>query len=146
MVDRTELQINDLDFQIKELQKRKIQLEGDLTQISPSAPTMLSNGQMVLGEADRLKALQSQIRQYESVYHPEHPSLQRLRREINTLLDGGGGFDQHKEMTEQLRVERDVLAGLESKYTANHSEVLQSKRVISSLERVLVRGFKPMHN
>ena len=146
VVDRTELQINDLDFQIKELQKRKIQLEGDLTQISPSAPTMLSNGQMVLGEADRLKALQSQIRQYESVYHPEHPSLQRLRREINTLLDGGGGFDQHKEMTEQLRVERDVLAGLESKYTANHSEVLQSKRVISSLEASLSVGFKPMHN
>ena len=142
VVDRTELQINDLDFQIKELQKRKIQLEGDLTQISPSAPTMLSNGQMVLGEADRLKALQSQIRQYESVYHPEHPSLQRLRREINTLLDGGGGFDQHKEMTEQLRVERDVLAGLESKYTANHSEVLQSKRVISSLEASLSEGIQ----
>ena len=36
---------------------------------------MLSNGQMVLGEADRLKALQSQIRQYESTYHPGHPTL-----------------------------------------------------------------------
>ena len=142
VVDRTELQINDLDFQIKELQKRKIQLEGDLTQISPSAPTMLSNGQMVLGEADRLKALQSQIRQYESVYHPGHPSLQRLRREINTLLDGGGGSDQYKEMTEQLRVERDVLAALESKYTADHSEVLQSKRVISSLEASLSEGIQ----
>jgi succinoglycan biosynthesis transport protein ExoP len=142
VVDRTELQINDLDFQIKELQKRKIQLEGDLTQISPSAPTMLSNGQMVLGEADRLKALQSQIRQYESVYHPGHPSLQRLRREINTLLDGGGGSDQYNEMTEQLRVERDVLAALESKYTADHSEVLQSKRVISSLEASLSEGIQ----
>jgi polysaccharide biosynthesis transport protein len=134
VVDRTELQINDLDFQIKELQKRKIQLDGDLTQLSPSAPTMLSNGQMVLGDADRLKALQSQIRQYESVYHPEHPSLLRLRREIEALLEGGGGFDHHKDMTEQLRVERDVLAALESKYTADHSEVLKSKRVIASLE------------
>jgi succinoglycan biosynthesis transport protein ExoP len=135
VVDRTELQINDLDFQIKELQKRKIQLEGDLTQISPSAPTMLSNGQMVLGKADRLKALQSQIRQYESIYHPQHPSLQRIRREINALLDGSDGLgDQHKEMVEQLSQERDILATLEGKYTADHSKILQSKRVIDGLE------------
>jgi len=142
VVDRTELQINDLDFQIKELQKRKIQLDGDLTQISPSAPTMLSNGQMVLGEADRLKALQSQIRQYESVYRPDHPSLIRLRREIETLLESGNHLDQHIEMTEQLSKEKNILASLEGKYTDDHSKVLQSKRVIESLELSLAEAIQ----
>lgn len=137
VVDRTELQINDLDFQIKALKKRKIQLDGDLTQISPSAPTMLSNGQMVLGEADRLKALQSQIRQYESTYHPGHPTLIRLRREVETLLAGGGKLDEYKGMTEQLKQERDTLDALEGKYTGDHSAVLQSKRIIASLESSL---------
>ena len=133
VVDRTELQINSLVYQLKELKKRKAQLDGDLTQISPSAPTMLSNGQMVLGEADRLKAIQSQIRQYESAYHPDHPSLLRLRRELDALT-GDSGLGQHKDMAEQLKQERDALSDFEGKYTADHPKVLKSKRVIASLE------------
>ena len=138
VVERTELQIDSLDYRIKELQKRKIQLDADLLQISPSAPTMLSNGQMVLGDSDRLKALQSQLRQFESAYQPEHPSLLRIHREINTLLEGGKILNKNNDMAKQLAQERDVLAMLESKYTPDHSEVLQSKRVISSLEASLV--------
>jgi len=138
VVERTQLQIDSLDFRIKELHKRKIQLDADLLQISPSAPTMLSNGQMVLGESDRLKALQSQRRQFESVYQPEHPSLLRIRREINNLLEGGNVLNQQNDMAKQLSNERDILAQLESKYKPDHSEILQSKRVISSLEASLV--------
>ena len=138
VVERTELQIDSLDYRIKELQKRKIQLDADLLQISPSAPTMLSNGQMVLGESDRLKALQSQLRQFESVYQPEHPSLLRIHREISTILEGGNALNQHDDMAKQLAQQRDLLAVLESKYTPDHSEILQSKRVISSLEASLV--------
>jgi uncharacterized protein involved in exopolysaccharide biosynthesis len=140
VVERTELQIDSLDYRIKELQKRKIQLDADLLQISPSAPTMLSNGQMVLGESDRLKALQSQLRQFESVYQPEHPSLLRIHREINTILEGGNALNQHNDMAKQLAQQRDLLAVLESKYTPDHSEILQSKRVINSLEASLVEA------
>ena len=141
VVDRTELQINSLVYQLKELKKRKTQLDGDLTQISPSAPTMLSNGQMVLGEADRLKAIQSQLRQYESAYHPDHPTLLRLRRELDALT-GDSGLGQHKDMAEQLKQERDALSDLEGKYTADHPKVLKSKRVIASLEFRLSGGIQ----
>ena len=141
VVDRTELQINSLVYQLKELKKRKTQLDGDLTQISPSAPTMLSNGQMVLGEADRLKAIQSQLRQYESAYHPDHPTLLRLRRELDALT-GDSGLGQHKDMAEQLKQERDALSALEGKYTADHPKVLKSKRVIASLEFRLSGGIQ----
>ena len=133
VVERAGMQINGLTYQLKELKKRKTQLEVDMTQLSPSAPTMLSNGQMVLGEADRLKAIQSQIRQYESTYHPDHPSLLRLRRELDALT-GDGGLGQQKDMAEQLKQERDALAALEGKYTEDHPKVLKSKRVIAGLE------------
>ena len=141
VVDRTELQINSLVYQLKELKKRKTQLDGDLTQISPSAPTMLSNGQMVLGEADRLKAIQSQLRQYESAYHPDHPTLLRLRRELDALT-GDSGLGQYKDMAEQLKQERDALSAFEGKYTADHPKVLKSKRVIASLEFRLSGGIQ----
>ena len=141
VVDRTGLQIDGLTYQLKELKKRKVQLDGDLTQISPSAPTMLSNGQVVLGEADRLKAMQSQMRQYESAYHSEHPTLLRLRRELDALT-GDSGLDQHEDMAEQLKQERDVLSALEGKYTADHPKILKSKRVIASLEFRLSGGIQ----
>jgi len=141
VVDRTGLQIDGLTYQLKELKKRKVQLDGDLTQISPSAPTMLSNGQVVLGEADRLKAMQSQMRQYESAYHSEHPTLLRLRRELDALT-GNSGLDQHEDMAEQLKQERDVLSALEGKYTADHPKILKSKRVIASLEFRLSGGIQ----
>lgn len=133
VVERAGMQINGLTYQLKELKKRKTQLEVDMTQLSPSAPTMLSNGQMVLGEADRLKAIQSQIRQFESTYHSDHPSLLRLRRELDALT-GDGGLGQQKDMAEQLKQERDALAALEGKYTKDHPKVLKSKRVIAGLE------------
>jgi succinoglycan biosynthesis transport protein ExoP len=133
VVERTGMQINGLTYQLKELKKRKTQLEIDMAQLSPSAPTMLSNGQMVLGEADRLKAIQSQIRQYESAYHPDHPTLLRLRRELEALT-GDDGLGQKKDMAEQLKQERDALAALEGKYTEDHPKVLKSKRVIAGLE------------
>jgi len=133
VVERTGMQIDGLTYQLKELKKRKTQLEVDMTQLSPSAPTMLSNGQVVLGEADRLKAIQSQIRQYESAYHPDHPTLLRLRRELDSLA-GDGGLGQKKDMAEQLKQERDALAALEGKYTEDHPKVLKSKRVIAGLE------------
>ena len=58
------------------------------------------------------------------------------------MLAGGGKLDEYKEMTEQLKQERDTLDALEGKYTADHSEVLQSKRVIASLESSLAEAIQ----
>lgn len=137
VVDRTESQINDLTFQIKELEKRKIQLMGDLTQLSPTAPVVLSSGQTVLGDADRLKALQSQLRQYEATYRDGHPDILRLRREISAILDSSGDSPQYVEIAKQLNNERDQLAELKGKYTTDHPEIIKSTRVIEGLEKTL---------
>lgn len=137
VVDRTELQINDLVFRVKELEKRKIQLEGDLVQLSPTAPVVLSSGQTVLGDADRLKALQSQLRQFEAAYRDDHPDITRLRREIQGILDQSGGSGEYEELNKQLAQERDRLAELEDRYTPDHPEIIKSKRLIGSLEKSL---------
>lgn len=137
VVDRTELQINDLAFQTKELEKRKIQLEGDLTQLSPTAPVVLSTGQTVLGDADRLKALQSQLRQYEAAYRDDHPDIMRLRREISAILASSGDSPQYEDLVKQLQNEQDMLAELTGKYTSDHPEIIKSKRIVEGLERTL---------
>lgn len=142
VVDRTESQINDLAFQIKELEKRKIQLVGDLTQLSPTAPVVLSTGQTVLGDADRLKALQSQLRQYEAAYRDDHPDILRLRREIGAILESSGSSPQYEDIAKQLKYERDLLAELKNKYTADHPEIIKSARVIEGLENTLASSIQ----
>ena len=142
VVDRTEQQINELSYQIKELEKRKIQLEGDLTQLSPTAPVVLASGQAVLGDADRLKALQSQLRQAEATYSDDHPDIQRLRREVRAIFDSTGSQGQYEAITEQLRMQRDMLADLNGKYTDGHPEIIKARRIIAGLESDLARAIE----
>ncbi|MDG2473586.1 MAG: hypothetical protein P8M71_10815 [Pseudomonadales bacterium] len=133
MVDRTESQINDLDFQLKELKKRKIRLEGELTQISPSAPTILADGSVVLGNADRLRALQSQLRQIQSVYREDHPVLLRLRREEAMLLKDSSSHDVYNDTLKQLQQQQDNLSALQSKYTEDHPQIIKAERMVEQL-------------
>ncbi len=140
VVDRTDLQISSLDFQLNELEKRRMELVGQLSQVSPTAPITLSNGQVVLGEVDRLSALQSQVRQYESVYHADHPTLIRLRREIASLLDVAGSENQLDDVVAQLKQERDRQSELRGRYTLDHPQVIKSQRVIETLEAKLAQG------
>ncbi|MDA8693927.1 hypothetical protein N9L91_01830 [Pseudomonadales bacterium] len=140
VVDRSDLQISSLEFQLNQLKKRKMELEGQLSQISPTAPITLSNGQMVLGDADRLSALRSQVRQFESVYRADHPTLIRLRREIDSLLAVAGNENQYEDVVEQLQGERDRLSELKGRYTSDHPQVIKSQRVIDDLEARLTQG------
>ena len=140
VVDRTELQINDLTFQIKELEKRKFQLEGDLTQLSPNAPVVLATGEAVLGDADRLKALKTQLRQAQASYRDDHPTVVSLRRELEAMLDDAGESVEHDDLRKQLRTERDRLAELNSRYTAEHPEIIKTKKVIAAIEDELVES------
>ena len=140
VVDRSDLQISSLEFQLNQLKKRKLELEGQLSQISPTAPITLSNGQMVLGDADRLSALRSQVRQFESVYRADHPTLVRLRREIDSLLAVAGNENQYEDVVEQLQGERDRLSELKGRYTSDHPQVIKSQRVIDDLEAQLTQG------
>lgn len=140
VVDRSDLQVSSLEFQLNQLKKRKLEIEGQLSQISPTAPITLSNGQMVLGDADRLSALRSQERQFESVYREDHPTLVRLRREIDSLLAVAGNENQYEDIVEQLQGERDRLSELKGRYTSDHPQVIKSQRVIDNLEAQLTQG------
>ncbi len=141
IADRTELQINDLDFQLKELKKRKIRLDGELTQISPSAPTTLADGSVVLGDADRLRAVQSQLRQLKAVYHDDHPLLLRLKREEATLLQGSSSHDSYNDIAKQLQQQQDNLSVLQAKYTEDHPEIIKAKRAVEQL-KVIINGME----
>ncbi len=137
VLDRAERGLLDVKTRIQELDSREIELSSQLAQMSPSAPTILPNGEAVLSEADRLKALQSDYRMKSSIYKSGHPDLLRLQREIAALLDSIGQGNKHKDVSEQLKLNRDLLSQTKDKYTASHPEIRRLEKIIAELESEL---------
>ena len=134
LVDRSERELLDVSLRIKELKKQKLQLQSDLAQISQYAPTVMPDGQRVLSDYDRLKALKSEYRRKVAVYSDEHPDVIRLGREIEVLEVELGIELALEEYDKQLKMERDVLSALKEKYTSDHPKVLVQQRVIDQLK------------
>lgn len=144
-VDRTERELLEASLRIQELEKRKIELASDLAQLSPSAPIALPSGEMVLGDSDRLKSLQSEFRKKSSLYHDNHPDVRRLKREIEDLIATTGISSGRDETLKQLDSARDELAQLKSRYTDDNAKVTAQQRVVEQIEQELVnskRGVK----
>ena len=142
IIDRTQRELLDSRSRIKELEKRKIQLKGELVQLSPYAPTVLPTGERVLSDYDRLKALQSEYRRKSAIYNESHPDVVRLSREINVLKESLGGDIDPKDQAELLRAGQDELAALTSQYTADHPKVIAQRRVVEQLLASVSTGSK----
>ncbi len=134
-VDRTERELLEISLRIQELEKRKIELGSELAQLSPSAPIALPSGEMVLGDSDRLKALQSEYRKKSALYHDSHPDVRRLKREIEDLQAATGLSSDREEVLRQLDSARNELAQLKSKYADDNAKVTAQQRVIQQIER-----------
>ena len=133
-VDRTERELLEASLRIQELEKRKIELGAELAQLSPSAPIALPTGEMVLGDSDRLKALQSEYRKKSALYHDSHPDVRRLNREIEDLKAATGLSSDREEVLRQLDGARNELAMLKSKYADDNAKVTSQQRVVQQLE------------
>lgn len=134
VMDRTQREILDVSLRLKELEKRKLDLEAQLVQLNPYAPTVMPDGQQVLSDYDRLKSLKSQYRQKVAVYSEQHPDVVRLKREIEVLENELGVSLSPEEHAKQLRAEKDLLAELKERYTEDHPKVLAQLRVVEQME------------
>jgi uncharacterized protein involved in exopolysaccharide biosynthesis len=139
-VSRTERELLEIDLRVQELEKRKIQLSSELAQISPTAPVALASGQMVLGDADRLKALETEYRRESARYKANHPTVVRLKREIEEVRAKLGIETPRSELLKSLDNARSELKQLQGKFAADSPQVNAQKRVIAQLENELLQS------
>ncbi|PLW67051.1 GumC family protein [Pseudohalioglobus lutimaris] len=126
-------EFSDLDNRIQALSKRRIEIAGKMSQINPTAPTMLASGDLVMSATDRLKALQTEYRKKEAVYLENHPDLIRLKREIAGLQAETGLGSDVNDLQRQLQEQEQVVAGLESRYRDDHHELIHARRVLEQI-------------
>lgn len=142
-MDRAQSDIYDVGSQIRNAEERKFYLQAQLAQISPSGPSVNSSGQLIPDRISRLKALRAQYATDLSRYSPDHPDVQRERREI-AALEGGDSGDSKLAADEakQLADLRAQLAVAKKKYNADHPDVIRLRKQIAEMERQLS---KPAH-
>lgn len=133
VVERSNSELNEARTRLSELQKRKLELQSSMAQVSRYAATELPTGQRALSNQDRLKALQSEYRNKSALYSEDHPDVQRLSREIKHLQETLGIGTSQKDYDNQLKTEQDKLEQLRQTYTADHPEVLKQQRVVDAL-------------
>lgn len=134
VIERTDAELQDARNRIGELDKRRLELQANMAQISPYAPTDLPTGERVLGDHDRLKALEADYRAKSALYSEQHPDVTRLKREIANLKSVLGTDADSEATAKQLKMETEKLSQLQQRYKAGHPELLQQQRVIDALK------------
>ncbi|MFZ0548559.1 MAG: hypothetical protein WAM60_24130 [Candidatus Promineifilaceae bacterium] len=137
-IDRLEDQLSDVDTRIQALQQRKIQLTAQLAPLSPAAPVRLPSGETVMGDQDRLRALQAEYRRKSAIYKPDHPDIVALKQEIEQLQATVGNTSSYAQLQQQIQQEKQRLASLKERYSDDYPDVQASRDAIASLEAQLI--------
>jgi uncharacterized protein involved in exopolysaccharide biosynthesis len=132
-----ESQLQGLQANSRELRTREMELRAQLAQTNPYAPIVLSTGQTVLADVDRLKALQAEYRNKAALYNANHPDIKRLRKEIDTLSAKVGHAGDQEELRRLLMDRQTELAQLQSQYSPGHPDLVAKQRLVEQLEAQL---------
>ena len=137
-LDRAEIELREVQRQIRVIEERKIYLESELTQIDPYGPLFTSAGQRILSPTDRIKALSSEIASLSGVYGEQHPALVRRELELEALMAETGGSAGQLEALgrEQAELEGE-LSALRETYTDAHPAVQRLDRRLESVRERL---------
>ncbi|MES9980316.1 MAG: lipopolysaccharide biosynthesis protein, partial [Candidatus Thiodiazotropha sp. 6PLUC5] len=124
LMERNERELSDMNQQIRNLEERKIYLQSELAQMNPSSDLYNSSGNRVMGTEDRLKVLQTEYVALSTRYTDKHPTLIKMKGEIEALKkelgvnDGGiSGIKQsdnpaYLQLQTQLQAAVSELASL----------------------------------
>ena len=132
--ERTDQRLFEMESQLRTLEQRKFQLQGQLAQTNPLSPTFSSSGQRVLDPISKSRALRAEYLSASARYGENHPDLVRLRREIQALDGLSGGASISTERARELVRLRTERAAISDRYTADHPDVIRLDREITALE------------
>ena len=130
ILQRKETELSALERRLVTLEDKKFYLAGQLAQIDPGNPNILS-------PQTRLKALEVEYSSVSSRYAADHPDVIRLKSEIDTLRQQTGQSADPGFMADQLKLARTKLTALKEKYTPDHPDVLRAQEEVSRIEAAL---------
>lgn len=137
LMNRTELQLDQLTTQLQSLQQQRVYLESELAQQKPSTQMISETGERILGPADRLKVLETEFTPLAARYGASHPDVLAKRREIEALRAQVGGGNPGSELALKLQQAQSDYAQASQKYSSEHPDVKRLAREVQSLRAQL---------
>lgn len=136
-VARMDLEVKQLENNVRNAEERKTYLEGQLATVSPDATFTGVPGEKSMSPADRLKFLEVALTDLRSKFSPDHPDIRKITREIAELkkLAGStsGSLVARRKRIGQLKSE---LAEKQGKYSDQHPEIKKLKNELAQLEQL----------
>jgi polysaccharide biosynthesis transport protein len=132
---RLERELERVNMQIRDLQDRKIIIEGQMVNVDPLLPINIDGENVARNPAERLKYLRLNLLSLQSVLHDKHPDIVKAKREIKELenqIGGAGGTQVELKRLNSLKTE---LAAAEGRYGSNHPDVVRLNKEIQTLEK-----------
>jgi len=136
-LDRAQQQLADAQVHEMSLQQQRAYLEAQLSQIKPNSEIVGDDGKRILTPADRLRTAKSELASDEALYAPDHPDIQRLKREIAGLEAQQGAQPASNELLRELETAQGALAQARQKYTPQHPDVVRLEEQVASLQAAL---------
>jgi len=132
ILDRTERELADAERDIRATNERKIYLESQITMVDPFSVSYGEHGERILGPADRLKQLKSELTQKVAILSDRHPDVIRLQKQIESLQASLTDQENADHQLADLEAQRELA--LDS-YSADHPTVKRLDQKISAMEK-----------
>ena len=96
-LERTDRELLDLSTRLQAVNTRRVELASELTLLFPNASIDLPGGGVVLNDAERLRALESEYNGLSAGWTEDHPTLLSLKRQIDTLKQKIAGGEANSQ-------------------------------------------------
>jgi polysaccharide chain length determinant protein (PEP-CTERM system associated) len=126
LMERNERELSETIQQIRNLEERKIYLQSELAQINPTTDIYNSSGNRVMGTEDRLRALQTEYLALATRYTDNHPTLIKMKEEIEALEKELGAISSKKSKTQS---DNPAYLQLETQLQAAETELASLKSI-----------------
>lgn len=143
IMQRTESELLEIERQIDTVRERKVFIESQLAQLDP-VPLYDERGQPMLSREERMRSLETAYAAALSRYTELHPTVLRLRRELESLRGQLGARDR-KVVLEELQLVRTALETAREKYSDAHPDVQMLRRMVEAVEDELEQKAVPIN-
>jgi len=130
--DEIERELFDISNRLEALDEKRIYLGAQIAQVNPADAPVKDRAQW--GPAEKLRAAQSEYLTLSSRYGPDHPDVQRAKRELEALESEVGTGESRAALEARRDALRSELATLAGTYSQAHPEVQRVKRELKTVE------------
>lgn len=132
-IERSERELEQITIRLRELQKQKTFLQGQISTIEPLKPIETEDGKLMQNPQTRLKAMRLQLINLRSSLSEKHPDVIKLKNMIAELENQVGESDDDIASIKQLQDREAQLATLNGKLGPKHPDVIKLQNEVALL-------------